>query len=168
MLLGVILAGGVWTQAIATTPGALKVGDSFPALSGFKLEGIGPQTMKDKVLLVDFWASWCGPCKQSFPAMEALHKAYSEKGLVIVAVNVDENRSDMDNFLTRNPATFLVLRDAAQKLVETAGIKAMPTSFLVDREGKVRFVHSGFLGEKTRNKYEQEIRELLGETPHGH
>ena len=165
LLLAVIIAGWLWTQASATAAAGLKVGDRFPALSGFALDGKIPESLKDKVLLVDFWASWCDPCKASFPAMEALHKTYKEKGLVIIAVNVDENRSDMDDFLKKNVATFLVLRDAAQKLVEMAGIKTMPSSFLVDREGKIKYVHSGYLGEATRKKYEQEVQELLQITP---
>ena len=112
----------------------LKPGDAFPDLSGFKLEGKLPDSTKGKVVLVDFWASWCEPCKQSFPVMEQLHKRYSDRGLVIIAVNVDENRPDMEAFLKQNTASFTVMRDPAQKLVDKAGIATMPSSFLLDRE----------------------------------
>ena len=143
----------------------VKKGDTFPDLAGFKLEGKLPDNLKGKVMLVDFWASWCEPCKQSFPAMEELHKKYADKGLVIIAVNVDEDRKDMDEFLKKNKATFAILRDAAQKLVEKTGVATMPSAFLVDAAGKVRFVHTGFQGENTTKEYEQEIEGLLKKQP---
>jgi thiol-disulfide isomerase/thioredoxin len=139
----------------------VKTGEAFPPLASFKLEGTLPDTGKAKVVMVDFWASWCEPCKQSFPVMEELHQRYSKDGLVIIAVNVDENRADMDAFLKKNSVTFSVLRDANQKLVERAGVATMPTSFLIDKEGKVRFLHSGFRGAETKKKYDEEIQSLL-------
>jgi thiol-disulfide isomerase/thioredoxin len=140
---------------------AIKVGDAFPDLATYKLEGKLPDSLKDKVVMIDFWASWCEPCKDSFPAMEDIHKRYGPKGLVVIAINVDENRADMEAFLKQNRATFTLVRDASQKLVEKAGIATMPGSFLIDREGRVRFVHTGYKGEETKKKYEQEIESLL-------
>ncbi len=154
LVLSVDLAG-------TTLLGAVKVGDTFPDLASFKLEGKLPDALKGKVVMIDFWASWCGPCKQSFPAMEELHQRYQDKGLVIIAINVDEKGSDMEAFLKKNAATFAVVRDAGQKLVEQAGIATMPSSFLIDREGKVRFMHTGFRGAETKKKYEEEIQLLL-------
>jgi thiol-disulfide isomerase/thioredoxin len=139
----------------------VKTGDSFPGLASFKLEGQLPDSTKAKVVLLDFWASWCEPCKQSFPVMEELHKRYAERGLVIIAINVDENRPDMEAFLKKNAATFAIVRDANQKLVEKTGIATMPSSFLVDHDGKVRFMHTGFRGAETKKKYEEEIETLL-------
>ncbi len=158
--LGLVLAGSL-SLAVFHAFGAVKVGETFPDLSSFKLEGKVPEGLKGKVVMIDFWASWCGPCKHSFPAMEELHKKYNEKGLVIVAINVDENKADMEDFLKKNAATFAVVRDAGQKLVERAGIATMPSSFLIDRDGKVRFVHTGFKGAETRKQYEEEIQTLL-------
>ena len=139
----------------------IKAGDAFPDLASFKLEGSLPTELKGKILMVDFWASWCGPCKESFPAMEELHKKYAGKGLVLIAVNVDENRKDMEEFLKKNAATFAVVRDAAQKLVDKTGVGTMPSSFLIDAEGKVRFAHSGYHGNDTKKQYEEEIESLL-------
>lgn len=139
----------------------IKIGDAFPDLATFQLEGKLPENLKGKVVMVDFWASWCEPCKESFPAMEALQQRYREKGLVIVAVNMDEKRADMEEFLKKNPATFAIVRDAKQKLAEKSGISTMPSSFLIDRQGKVRFAHSGYRGAETKKKYEQEIEQLL-------
>lgn len=141
--------------------GGLKVGDSLPDLATFKLEGQVPGNLKGKVVLLDFWASWCDPCKESFPVMGELQKQYGPKGLVVIAVNVDENRSDMEDFLKKHSASFTVLHDAKQKLVAVAGISTMPSSFLVDESGKVRFAHSGFRGEETTKEYRQEIESLL-------
>jgi len=154
LLLGLISGIPAWA-------GGLKTGDLFPDLGGFKLEGKLPDSLKGKVVLVDFWASWCEPCKQSFPVMEDLHKRYAEKGLIIIAVNVDENRADMEAFLKKNNVSFSILRDGGQKLVDKTGIATMPSSFLIDREGKVRFAHTGFRGAETKKKYEEEIESLL-------
>ena len=138
-----------------------KVGDAGPDLTQMKLEGKLPENLKGKVVLLDFWASWCEPCKASFPVMEELQKHYGPQGLVIVAINVDEKKADMEEFLKKNAVTFAVVRDAAQKLVAQAGIATMPSSFLLDQEGRVRFVHTGFRGEETKKKYQQEIESLL-------
>jgi thiol-disulfide isomerase/thioredoxin len=146
---------------VCTTQAALKVGNPFPDLATFNLQGKLPDSLKGKVVIVDFWASWCGPCKESFPVMNELQKQYGGQGLVIIAVNEDEQRSDMQDFLKLNPATFTVVRDAAQKLVAVAGIQTMPSSFMLDGSGKVRFVHSGFHGAQTHKEYEQEIESLL-------
>jgi len=146
---------------VATAGADIKVGDSLPELSAYKLEGKLPEIAKDKVVMLDFWASWCGPCGESFPAMDELQKKYGPQGLVIIAVNVDEKKSDMEDFLKAHPVSFTVVRDAKQKLVEKAGISTMPSSFLIDKNGKVVFAHSGFQGGSTVKQYEREIQSLL-------
>jgi thiol-disulfide isomerase/thioredoxin len=155
----------VWLGCIALaasslSAASLKVGDSFPDLGQFKLEGALPDT-KGKVVLIDFWASWCEPCKESFPTMNELQKRYGPQGLIVIAINVDESKADMTAFLKKHSASFTVVRDATQKLVEKAGISTMPTSFLIDTNGKIRSTHSGYRGDETKKKYEQEIEGLL-------
>ncbi|HEX5398439.1 MAG TPA: TlpA disulfide reductase family protein [Verrucomicrobiae bacterium] len=142
---------------------ALKVGDTLPDFSNYKLEGKLPE-LKGKVVLVDFWASWCGPCAQSFPVMDELQKKYQEQGFVIVAVNVDEKAANMETFLKKNPVSFSVIRDAEQKLVAAISPETMPTSFIIDRTGKVRFLHNGFYGAATRKEYIEQIESLLKES----
>ena len=142
----------------------IKVGDLFPDLTTYQLEGKLPGMSRDKVIMIDFWASWCGPCVESFPVMEGLQKKYGPQGLIIIAVNVDEKKADMERFLKEHRVTFSVVRDAGQKLVEKAGIATMPNSFLIDQQGKVAFAHSGFRGSQTKKQYEREIESLLKNT----
>ena len=140
--------------------GLPKKGDKFPDLTAYNLEGNVPK-LDGKVVLVDFFASWCGPCQESFPAMEKLHKKYADKGLVVVAVNLDKKKQDMTEFLKQHPVSFTILRDAAYKLVKEVNVPTMPTSFLLDREGKVVAVHRGFKGSTTEKEYDEEIESLL-------
>jgi cytochrome c biogenesis protein CcmG/thiol:disulfide interchange protein DsbE len=140
-----------------------KQGDNLPDLASFKLEGKLPEDLKGQVILLDFWASWCGPCKTSFPVMEELKQKYASQGLTIVAVSVDEKQENMQRFLKSAKVSFTVVRDAQHKLVAAADIKAMPTSFLIDRSGKIHMIHVGFDPEKTPRQYVKEIEELLKE-----
>ena len=141
-----------------------KKGDSLPDLNSFQLEGKLPDAIKGQVILLDFWASWCGPCKSSFPVMEDLSKKYGERGLTIIAVNVDEKPENMQRFVDSMKVTFPIVRDAKQKLVAAANIPTMPTSFLIDRSGKIRFIHPGFRSEETVPQYVKEIEQLLQES----
>lgn len=141
----------------------LKKGDRLPDLSSFGLEGKLPANLRGQVILLDFWASWCPPCKASFPAMEELHKRYHDGGLVILAISVDESRQNMERFVKSANVSFATARDARQKLVAAADVQTMPTSFLIDRTGRIRFVHTGFEGEQTVRQYTSEIQQLLKE-----
>jgi len=149
----VICAHSAW----AGTPAK---GDKFPDLSTYGLEGTLP-SLGGKVVLVDFFASWCGPCKESFPAMEKLHQKYGSQGLVIVAINLDKKAEDMQSFLNDHPVTFTTVRDGSYKLVNEIKIPTMPSSFMLDRSGKVFAVHRGFEGGKTEKQYAEEIESLL-------
>jgi cytochrome c biogenesis protein CcmG/thiol:disulfide interchange protein DsbE len=140
---------------------ALKVGDTLPDLTTFGLEGKLPDDLKGKVVLLDFWASWCGPCKESFPVMDELHQKYGPKGLVVLAVNVDEDVAAMKDFLKDHPVKFTIVHDATKKLVGTANISSMPTSFIIGTDGKVIAIHKGFHGNKTAKEYAAEVEKLL-------
>lgn len=139
----------------------LKVGDTFPDIAAAGLEGTVPDT-KGKVVLVDFWASWCGPCKKSFPVLTEMHKKYADKGFTVVAVSLDEDKTDMDKFLKKNPVPFPVVRDSeGKKLAEKIDVQGIPMSFLIGVDGKVIAIHEGFEGEKTRKAYMTEIEQAL-------
>lgn len=160
------LGAGMQIAVLPLKAGAAqpKPGDPFPPLEQFSLEGKLPESLKGKVLLVDFFASWCAPCKASFPALNEIHAKYGDKGFAIVGVSVDEKRADLEVFLKKYPAQFAVVRDAAQKLVAAVAVETMPTSFLVDATGRVRFVHSGYHGDETKKQYVAEIEQLLNPT----
>jgi cytochrome c biogenesis protein CcmG, thiol:disulfide interchange protein DsbE len=145
---------------LATAAGPVKEGDTFPDLSKFGLEGTLPD-IKGKIVLVDFFASWCGPCKESFPAMNDLQKKYGEKGFIILAINLDKKKSDMDGFIKDHPANFVIVRDGENKLVKEVKIATMPSSFVLDKDGKVKSAHRGFKGAESVKKYSEEIEALL-------
>lgn len=148
-------------SAVATP----QPGQPFPDWRAYELAGDVPDTQAAKVVIVDFWASWCAPCKQSFPIYDQLQREYGAKGVVIVAVNIDDDPRAMQRFLDRLRPGFAVVRDVAQKLVAAVAVPAMPTAFVLDRRGIVRFVHEGFFGERTRAEYVAEIETLLSENP---
>ena len=112
-------------------------------------DAINLDRFQGKVVYVDFWASWCGPCLKSFPFMQEMHTQYSGDGLVIIAINMDQDPQDAHDFLAQHPVTFLVGQDAAGKVAEQYDVIAMPSSFVVDRDGLIKGVHYGF---KSGNK----------------
>lgn len=156
LIAALIMIGNLWL----TRAEAPKAGDVFPELRSFGMEGSLPET-KGKVLLVDFFASWCAPCQKSFPVMEKLHQEYAGKGLVIVAISVDQKKADLDRFLKKHSSSFSILRDASGKLAGELKLPTMPTSFLVRKDGTIASIHNGFHGEETRKRYVSEIEELL-------
>jgi thiol-disulfide isomerase/thioredoxin len=113
-----------------------------------------------KVVYLDFWASWCVPCKQSFPWMNTMQRQYGKDGLVIVAVNMDQVRAEADAFLAKYPAEFAVRYDPAGKLAPRFKVRGMPTSALLGRDGNVLLIHEGFKS-KDVEKLEQAIRDAL-------
>lgn len=115
-----------------------------------------------QVSYVDFWASWCGPCRESFPFLNQMNKELGGKGLRIVGVNLDENRQDAVNFLQQVPAEFTVAVADNTQCPEQFGVEAMPTSFLIDKKGVVRHVHKGFRAED-RAELRRLVETLLAE-----
>jgi thiol-disulfide isomerase/thioredoxin len=142
----------------------VKVGDAFPVLAPSQLVNLGGgeiPALDGKVSLVDFWASWCAPCKASFPAMAKLYNEYSGRGLQVVAVSIDEKPGAAIAFWKKMSPPFVALHDHNQKLVEQVVVPTMPTSYLLDRTGHVRFVHAGFHGDLAELR--KEIETLLAE-----
>ena len=138
----------------------LKVGDTLPELSSFGLEGKLPDDLKGKVVLVDFWASWCGPCKQSFPFMNELQARFGADGFEVVAVNLDAKRDDADRFLAEVPARFTLAFDASGDSARRFEVKSMPSSLLIGRDGRVVAAHKGFKAGD-RQELEERVAQLV-------
>jgi thiol-disulfide isomerase/thioredoxin len=144
----------------------IKVGDAFPDLTpaaASPLAGAKLPATQGQVVLVDFWASWCAPCKASFPMMARLHQEFAPKGLVIAAVGIDEKAPAAAAFAKKLAPPFPTLHDATQALVRQVVVPTMPTSYLVGRDGRVRFIHQGFHGDRTETELRRQITALLAE-----
>ncbi len=116
--------------------------------------------LRGSVVVVDFWASWCAPCRRSFPWLNEMQARYRDQGLVIIGVNVDAERADADKFLAAVPAGFRIVYDPSGKLPEQFGVTAMPSPFVFDRTGELANRHLGFQNAR-RSEYEAVLRQLL-------
>lgn len=158
ILLMALIAAPVLAKAPANAAKTLPDAPAF-TLTGLKGD-VALDALKGKTVLVDFWASWCGPCRQSFPWMNDLEKRYGGKGLAIVAVNLDKDREFANNFLAEVPASFTVAFDPSGKTAESYKVKAMPTTFLISPDGKLLATHTGF-DAKHAPEFEAQIAEAL-------
>jgi thiol-disulfide isomerase/thioredoxin len=114
------------------------------------------------VRVVDFWATWCDPCREQIPALDRLASAYGEKGLDVYAVSFDEDKAQVQSFLARNPVTFAVLWDkGGARLAAPLEVYRLPTTLVIDRAGVVRFAHVGYERSEAET-LEREVRELIG------
>lgn len=130
---------------------------SLPSLKG---PTVALSSFKGKVVLVDFWAQWCEPCKKELPELDKLSKQYAAKGVVIVAVNIDKQRENAERMVKQLGVSLPVLLDPAGSVAGTYDLPKMPTSFVVDKKGIVRFVNEGFDGPKDVDRFKQELDEL--------
>lgn len=139
---GATLAAGGLISRHAT---AIEAGQMAPDidLPGSTV-GARLSQLKGRHVYLDFWASWCGPCRQSFPWMADMQRQYGSRGLQVLAINLDAKRADADAFLAKTPAGFALAFDSQGESARRMGVKGMPTSLLINPEGKVVFVHQGF------------------------
>lgn len=140
---------------------AIKVGDQFPPIADMGIEGEWPRDTTNKLVLVDFWASWCGPCRGTFPLMEDMHRRLGKRGLVIVAVNEDKSRVAMAEFLRQHPVSFTVVRDSKKKLAAAVNVPVLPASYILDGTGRVLAIQSGERTMQNRPAFTNLVEQLL-------
>lgn len=147
---------GAVAPAHAVTAGVMAPEIDLPgAPAPFKLSA-----QRGKLVYVDFWASWCAPCRLSFPFLNEMQAKYGAQGFVVVGINVDAKRADADKFLAQVPARFAIAFDPKGDSPSRYAAKAMPTSYLVAPDGKVLVVHNGFR-EEDKKDIEDKIRAAL-------
>jgi cytochrome c biogenesis protein CcmG, thiol:disulfide interchange protein DsbE len=151
------LVWGCAPSAHALEPGALAPNVT---LTDAQRQAVRLPLQKGQVLYVDFWASWCGPCRQSFPWMNAMQAKYQAQGLQIIGINLDQHPGAADKFLAQTPAKFTVMFDPQGVSARLYGVKGMPTSVLIDRDGRVIQLHAGF-SEASRAALERQLQSAL-------
>lgn len=157
------ILAAVLSVAFAIPALALSSGDRAPEIGLRDTDGnrVRMADLRGKVVLVDFWASWCAPCREEMPVLNRLQEEYGDDGLVIVGVNIDRDEANMTRFLRRTPVDFRVVHDSGGSTVaERYEPPRMPSSYLIDRRGVVRHVHEGFRASDEA-QLERHIRDLL-------
>lgn len=159
--LALALAAGLLAGPLAARPPA--VGEALPPFVDREIAGQIPD-LAGQVALVDFWASWCRPCRAAFPALARLHAEFAPRGVVILGIGVDRDPADHAAFLRRQAPPFATVRDAAQRYVAAVGVPAMPTSYVLGRDGRIRSIHVGFRGADSERALRAALAAALAET----
>lgn len=147
--------------AFALTEGAPAPAFKLPARGG---QEIALDQYKGQVVMINFWATWCGPCRQEMPLLESLHQKYRKAGFTLIGVNVEPDSKAAEEWLQKQktPVSFPILFDTESKVSALYGVEGMPSSIIIDRQGKVRVIHQGFRpGDE--NHYLDYVRALLRE-----
>ncbi len=118
------------------------------------------EELRGQVVYVDFWASWCAPCRKSFPWLNEMQAKYGDQGLTIIGINVDKDRKLAENFLKKNPAKFKMVFDPDGELASKYKLVGMPSAYLIDKTGKIQHSHIGFRASK-KQSYEDSIQHLI-------
>jgi peroxiredoxin len=150
------------TLAISSLVGAsasLAPKFSLPSRSG---DTVSLDQLKGQVVMLNFWASWCGPCRKEMPLLDQMHKRYSSLGFTLLGVNVEANTKDAERWLAETPVSFPVVFDKDSKVSKLYDVNAMPSTVFIDRKGNVRYLHRGYKpGDES--EYLNQIRALLKE-----
>lgn len=145
-------------SSVAGQVSAATIAPNFEIKTG--TESLQLTDFRGKVVYVDFWASWCAPCRKSFPWLNEMQKKYKNKGLTIIGINLDKERQLADLFLKTSPANFHIVYDPEGKLASKYKLVGMPSAYLIDKQGKIQHTHVGFRPSK-KQSYEDAILHLL-------
>jgi len=159
---GLLLLASVVAPSAAA---GLEAGSPAPRFAAPALEGPGTLALGDhrgKIVYLDFWASWCAPCLTGMPLIDDLREEFDPKDFVVLAVNVDGDPDQARKLLARRPVGYASASDPAGELPERFGLRTMPTSYLIDRTGTIRYVHEGFRKSDV-DVLRREIRKLLAQ-----
>ena len=118
--------------------------------------------LRGQVVLLNFWASWCGPCRQEMPLLDALHKRYKKVGFTVLGVNVESDSSKARKYLSSVKVQFPILFDTTNQVSKTYKVEAMPTTIIIDRNGNMRYLHTGYK-PGYENDYRKQVKKLLRE-----
>jgi peroxiredoxin len=157
---------GLAALALLAAVAAVGADTNGPA-PPFTLTEIGGQSAslsqyKGQVVMLNFWATWCGPCQQEMPLLDQMYKKYKPAGFTLIGVNVDKDAPPVRQLLERKPVSFPVLLDPASQVSKAYHVDEMPSTVLIDRKGNVRFLHRGYKpGDE--NEYQDRIRQLIRE-----
>jgi peroxiredoxin len=149
---------------IASAAFAADTGGPAPAFTLTALSGgqTALSQYKGQVVLVNFWATWCGPCQQEMPLLDQMYKKYKPAGFTLIGVNVDKEEPAVKELLARKPVSFPVLLDPANQVSKAYHVEEMPSSVIIDRKGDIRYIHRGYRpGDE--NDYQDRIRQLIRE-----
>jgi peroxiredoxin len=162
MLNVLALAAALW--ASTPVPAAVTLQAAAPDFTLKSAEGrnLRLQEQRGQVVLVNFWASWCGPCKQEMPHLNRLYDKYRASGFTLLAVNIDDDARHGAATAAKWGLKFPVLLDADKSVTKLYDLGAMPSTVLIDRDGRVRYLHRGYR-EGVEDTYERQIRELVKE-----
>jgi len=155
LLLALLSAGGAL---------ALEVGGTAPdfTLKSRNGENIKLSELRGEVVMVNFWASWCAPCRQEMPLLEELYDRYADLGFTLLGVNVEEDSNAALELLKEIPVTFPILLDTENRVSRLYKVVAMPSTVILDRDGRVRYVHKGYL-PGYEDEYRKQVKELIRE-----
>ena len=160
-----LLAASLWlvSAGLAAPTPAVELGEPAPAFTAPAVGGgeISLAAYRGKVVYLDFWATWCGPCAQSLPAIDDLRDEFADSDFRVLAINVDRQKGAAQTFLRRRPVSYPSGLDPQGEIPVRFGVQTMPTSFLIDRDGVVRHVHRGFRTSDVP-ELRRKIQALLG------
>ncbi|MFV2090287.1 MAG: TlpA disulfide reductase family protein [Pseudomonadales bacterium] len=149
---------------ISVNVGAVSLRESAPDFTLKSLEGsnLRLEEYRGQVVLINFWASWCGPCRQEMPILDRLHHRYQDTGFAVLGINVEGEREPAQDLVDKTKVTFPILLDDGQKVSEMYDLQAMPSSVVIDRDGVVRYIHLGYKpGDEA--KYVEVVKRLIRE-----